>query len=684
MLNKLFICGFTLWLFLIKPVYSIEKISFSTDEIVVNNWKLKDVNFSLFDLDNPKQQLTLSSKQLSLPKPFSEIKLFDIHCQKFFWQADKIVCQQGKAKLKSKIITTTPFSFSFSVTEKTSKFNIKNLHVAKGKLSILAKQNRDYWTVTLRSQDLRLQDIQPYLKNLEFKIEEINNGKIKADIEAKGKGSKLNQLMIKTLFEDVSLQANQGKVAMETLTFKLDMLATQKKEVWHWENTSHIQQGEVYVDPFYLEIKDQGIHIETHGVRDKKGDIVLDKFVFNQPGIMNINAEGLIKNKTNFVIDSAHISATIDDLESFSTSYISPFIEQTELEGIKLKGQVKSTVNISKAVVQDMIGEVFSLDVIDEKQRISVENARGKISWTSDLNSSLPSEIHWDKIKLLTIPIEANYLKFLVHNKNIKLLQQSSLSLLGGTFEIKKFNWQQKAGDEIKVYFEGGVDNLSLEQLTQALDWTPLTGTISGDIPGVNYNDKILAIDGELKVKVFNGIIRINQLASSGLFTDFSKLYMDMEMENLDLHAITKKIRMGEIEGRLSGYARDVYLENWLPVTFYAWIGTPEDDDSSHRISQKAVENIANIGGGGAADVISKGFLRFFDTFGYDRIGFGCYLYQGVCQLMGVEAAEQGYYIIKGGGLPRIDVIGFNPRVDWKVLVDRLSRLSDTDEVVVQ
>jgi hypothetical protein len=51
---------------------------------------------------------------------------------------------------------------------------------------------------------------------------------------------------------------------------------------------------------------------------------------------------------------------------------------------------------------------------------------------------------------------------------------------------------------------------------------------------------------------------------------------------------------------------------------------------------------------------------------------------------MGVEATPQGYAIVTGGGLPRIDVIGFNPRVDWNVLMERLSRISKSDEVIIE
>jgi len=54
---------------------------------------------------------------------------------------------------------------------------------------------------------------------------------------------------------------------------------------------------------------------------------------------------------------------------------------------------------------------------------------------------------------------------------------------------------------EPEVHFQGNVDNVSLEQLSEALNWTPLSGTVSGNIPGVNYRNKTLSLGGELIIK---------------------------------------------------------------------------------------------------------------------------------------------------------------------------------------
>jgi hypothetical protein len=51
----------------------------------------------------------------------------------------------------------------------------------------------------------------------------------------------------------------------------------------------------------------------------------------------------------------------------------------------------------------------------------------------------------------------------------------------------------------------------------------------------------------------------------------------------------------------------------------------------------------------------------------------------------GIEPAEQGYYIVKGGGLPPwINVIGYNREVDWPELIARLKAVSQSDGPVIQ
>jgi hypothetical protein len=669
---------------LTQTVSALEGISINVEQISSHDWQLNDVSFSLFDFHNQTQQLASAIKLIQLPEPFSDIKFLDIQCLSFTWQDEEIDCQKGEARLKSEIFHSVPFDFSFSITQKQSRFTIKNLKFAKGLLSLSAKQEGEDWFVAIKSQGIRLKTMLTLLSDIEMPVEDISKGHINADIKLKGNNNGLNRVALKANVNQLTFQANQGQIATESLNLEIDLLARFNKGVWQWQNTNKIRQGELYIAPVYMEIKDKHLSLKTDGLWYEQGDITVQEARVIHSGVVEISTGSFIIPKSTMSPDSADIKLNIKDLEYFTAQYVAPFVEQTGFEGINLKGQLQAEIEVEKYELKQLFASFKNFTLIDEQKRFAMENAEAELNWSVNSDFNMPSFIRWNKLHISAIPIEAGKLKFIVRNKNIKLLEPSSISLLGGVFDIKQFNWQHSADDEPIVYFEGGINKLSLEKLSYALEWTPLSGNISGYIPGVDYQNKTLTFNGGLKIDVFDGTVKISKLALSGLFTDFSKFYMDMEIDNLDLHALTQKIKMGGIEGRFSGYIKNLYLENWQPITFYAWFGTPEDDDSRHRISQKAVENIASIGGGGAADVISKGFLRFFDTFGYDKLGFGCYLHQGVCQLMGVQAAEQGYYIIKGGGIPRIDVIGYNPQVDWNVLMKRLARITTTDEVVIE
>jgi len=664
--------------------HALESINIDIENIKAKDWQLNEISLSLFDLQQTSQQFSSSIKEIILPPPLSNLKLLDIHCNNFTWQQNLIICQKGKAKLNFKKVHSKIFDFSFSITDQKSIFSIENFKVNNGKLSLIAEEKKGYWNVSVKAKNLSLKTIYAFLPKKQQVFDEISQGNINANIKVKGDQNGVFDFWIKSKFKDLTLQANQGQMATEGVNLEWELQAKLQKGEWKWKNVARINQGELYVEPVYLEIKDKALSLKTNGKTVKNNQLLLHHFNITHSDVLSINADGLVNYQPTFRIKQAGLKSEIINLEQFANLYISPFIEETAIEGFKLFGSVNIESHIVKSKITDASMDIKSLEVLDEKKRFEIQNAQGIINWSNDPLFETSSEFNWDQLKIRAIPIDASHLKFLLKNKQLTLLEKSILPLLGGSVHINKFNWQYTIGDEPHIYFQGSVNQISLEKLSDALDWTPLSGNLSGYIPGVNYKNKTLTLKGELQAQLFDGTIKVNNLSSSGLFSDFSKFSMDMLIENLDLYEITQKFKMGGMEGRVSGFVNQLYLENWEPVTFYAWIGSPEKDKSRHRISQKAVENIASIGGGGAADIISKGFLRFFDTFQYDRLGFGCYLHQGVCQLMGVEAADQGYYLVKGGGLPRIDIKGYNTQMDWHILMQRLSRISSTDNLVIE
>jgi len=95
------------------------------------------------------------------------------------------------------------------------------------------------------------------------------------------------------------------------------------------------------------------------------------------------------------------------------------------------------------------------------------------------------------------------------------------------------------------------------------------------------------------------------------------------------------------------------------------------------------VENITALGGEGTAAALQRTFLRFFKEFNYDKIGLSCKLRQDVCEMGGVESTPTGYIIVKGKGIPSVNVNGYTQRVSLEDLLGRIKRITDSNSKMI-
>ena len=221
------------------------------------------------------------------------------------------------------------------------------------------------------------------------------------------------------------------------------------------------------------------------------------------------------------------------------------------------------------------------------------------------------------------------------------------------------------------------------QSLTEELEAS--NAQLEGDIPGLQLREGVVTLDGAFEARVFDGRVAVRDLSMRDPLGKYPRLFADIGLENLDLELVTRTFEFGSITGRLSGYVSDLEMFDWMPEAFDAFVYTPPDDRSKRRISQRAVENLSSIGGGsggGVAAALQGSFLRFFDDFRYDRLGLSCRLANDVCVMGGVMPAPGGYYIVKGAGLPRINVIGSQARVAWTTLVRQLGAAMESEIVV--
>ena len=155
-------------------------------------------------------------------------------------------------------------------------------------------------------------------------------------------------------------------------------------------------------------------------------------------------------------------------------------------------------------------------------------------------------------------------------------------------------------------------------------------------------------------------------------------LSASMDFSGLDLAPLTRAFGFGEITGRLDGKVHGLRLVDWEPVAFDAAFRTVPRRGEKQRISQRAVRELTEVGGGGLAAGLQNQVLKAFSSFGYSRIGLSCVLANNVCTMGGAGPADGGgYVIVDGSGLPRVNVIGHQKKVDWPVLVARLQAATE-------
>jgi len=264
----------------------------------------------------------------------------------------------------------------------------------------------------------------------------------------------------------------------------------------------------------------------------------------------------------------------------------------------------------------------------------------------------------------------------------IDLLEPARIPMLGGALAINTLTLRDYGSDELSLGLEAELEPVDLGKLTVALNWPAFSGSLSGRLPLLRYHAGVVTVGGNLEAQAFDGDISVENLRIEQPFGIVPIISASIRLRNLDLERVTEVVPFGRVSGRLDGDIDSLRLLKGEPVYFDARFRTPENDDSKHRLSQRAVDTISRVAGGGAA--ISSTFLRVFKHFAYDRLGISCRLENDICHMDGVEPADEGYYIVKGASIPRVDLIGGVRRVQWSRLMGQLEQALNEGEFRVE
>ena len=672
----------------VLPGRAVDVVRLQLGTLEGEGWSAEAVTVQLNWLDDGYAGLLLSTQRAELPEGLGELSGVTLSCARAQLTATAASCAQGTLKAHSSVLGRQNIQTSFRYQFETGRIEagLSGVSVHDGTLAITANLSESNWQINASGKALSLPAVTRQLAAAGIALPVIDgNGQLDVTVTMSGVAAQLSEANVEMQLRAEEMSDADGSVAGENLDISLQAAVKM--------NTAGMQvvldivgrQGALYVEPVFVAMPSQTLQLSVRfDWLSAKQQLSLHSFTYGHPGSVRLKGNGQFNLAADSPLQALRIEVLQADFPSLYDTYLKPWLFGTMLADLDTGGQISGILQWEKGKLSHVALDPLKLSVDDREGRFALDAVNGRIRW-SDSATPLRSELAWGRGSVFQVALGASRFYFDANRDSLQLVQPVEIPVLDGALGIDDFQMEFGENMPLRWQVNGLLAPVSLSQLSLALGWPELAGKLSGVIPNVSYDDGDLKVGGILLIRVFDGEVTLRNLSLERPFGLVPRLQVDARADNIDLETLTRTFSFGRIEGRLNGRIDGLNMESWRPVAFDAEFATPENDSSRHRISQKAVDNISSIGGGGVGGALSRSFMRFFEDFPYDRLGIRCRLQNGICDMGGVTPAEKGYYLVKGRLIPpRLDVIGYADRVDWDTLIAQIMAVTVQQEVLVE
>lgn len=485
---------------------------------------------------------------------------------------------------------------------------------------------------------------------------------------------------------DLNYSNQAGTVVGQNLTATVSGTAARNRGKTISDLELDSSGGQVLAGAVLLDFARNPLTVTAHAESAQKR-LSLTQIHIDQKDLIKAHADARLAFGGAATVEQAHFDIERLEFAAAYRSFLQLTLATTDFGALNVGGRASGQMDVASDAVTAVSARLQNVSMADSTARLSLANANGELHWTAAPGAAAgASQLSWSGSSaygLLGGPVQ---MSFTAHGASFELAGDTRLPVFDGALVIHKLAVRRFGAPDAELDFDAHLEPISMPLLSKAFGWPTLSGQLAGRIPGVTYRDHVLTMDGDLSANVFDGTLVGSRLKLSDPLGPWPRLNADVTARHLDLDLLTHTFSIGSITGRLDADIQGLELFNWSPVAFDARLHSTPADRSEHLISQKAVTSISSVGGGGGgvAAALQSGVLKFFDRFHYDRIGISCQLRDEICLMSGLEPARTGYYLVKGRGLPRIDIIGNAGRVDWTQLVGQIAASMRSQNIIVR
>lgn len=484
---------------------------------------------------------------------------------------------------------------------------------------------------------------------------------------------------------NLGIDSSDGRIAAASLDAEgsLDLLLGDKAHRIRGDLTVH--GGELLFGGLYASLPETPIALAWTLASGAGSSWSVQDVVWADPESFELRGVASLDTAVEAPLRSADLTFSSPDLSVATPRYFDSLLGGIGLAGLQTAGALQGELRLRDGALDRLDLSLANVDIADASDRFGLDHLDGTLRLKAG-NDALDSTLKWRSARVHGIALGAASWALRSSGLGLALTSPVTIPALGGSLTLPRFAWRPsaRAGEEASLDLALGLRDIDLRELSRALGWPEFGGALSGDIPSVRYANEVLDLEGGLAMQVFDGSVRIDELTLERPFGVAPTMTGAIAFSNLDLKPLTGAFGFGEITGRLEGFVRDLRLVDWEPVAFDANFQSSTTAKDPRRISQRAVRDLTEVGGGGIAAGLQAQVLKVFQTFGYSRIGLSCKLANDICRMGGLDTGSDGYTIVDGSGLPRVTVIGHQRQVDWPVLVARLKAATEGQALIIE
>ena len=427
-----------------------------------------------------------------------------------------------------------------------------------------------------------------------------------------------------------------------------------------------LEAGEMLLNEVYVDFSGYPITVSGEVVIQESGGYLISTNLINKQSLA-VSAQVYINKSFEWSYPS--FTAVISDSYHFNQQILGNVLGIYGFGNSDMSGQFKVTAT-SKIQSLDQWSIVFDdYYFLNETRKIAAEALNGRIDWHQD-QASNDSMLSWQSLQLAGLPIDAADINFNFSQDEFELIGSQQFPVFNGAIKLAELKLSSLFSDSIDMSLNASILPISLKLITEKMGWPIMAGSISGDIPGMVKQGSVIKFLGALDLEVFEGDMLVENLSLERLFGVAPVIAADVKFDGFDLSLVTETFGFGLITGKLSGVIDELRITNWKTDRLDAEVYTVKTKGIKQIISQRAIDNISSLGG--IKGAISKTFLRFFEDFRYKKIKLSCKLHNSVCAIGGLRNQNNQFVIVEGGGIPKINIVGYVRSINWEEFVNRL------------